>query len=56
MIVEKDEENEEWESIQEKNASLCHEEGVQMLFAAIDHEWSSRLGDGKIMLGIFLKR
>ena len=37
MIVEKDEENEEEESVPARNASLSEEEGVRMLFAA-DHE------------------
>ena len=38
MIVEKDEENEEDESVPARNASLFGEEGVQMLFVAADHE------------------
>ena len=38
MIVEKDEGNEEEESVPARNASLFDEEGVQMLFAAADHE------------------
>ena len=38
MIMEKDEENEEKESVPARNASLFDEEGVQMLFTAADHE------------------
>ena len=54
MIVEKDEENEEGEAMPAKNAPLFDEEGLKLLFS-IDHEWSSRLGDGQTMLGFFLK-
>ena len=38
MIVEGNEENEEEESVPARNASLSDEEGVQILFAAADHE------------------
>ena len=54
MIVVKDEAMEE-AIMPTKEVTFFDEEGVQTLFAAADHEWSNGLGDGKTMLGIFLK-
>ena len=48
MMVEKDAMVEE-EIVPSKNVETCDTASLEFLFAAADHEWSSRLGDGQTM-------
>ena len=38
-----------------KDAPLFDKQVAQMLFVVANHEWSSNLGDGQTMLGVFFE-